>query len=69
MTTAEVVLIRRGLLVAVALVAVLLIYTYVSAGGVQDASNNATLLAQFNALNPGLADDSSDSDSSDDSAS
>lgn len=55
-------LIRRALLVACVLVAVLLIYAYLTTRGVQDASNNASLSAQFDALNPGLAsaDDGTD---------
>lgn len=55
-------LIRRGLLVACALVAVLLIYAYLSSRGVQDPSNNESLSQQFDALNPGIAsaDDGTD---------
>jgi len=47
--------IRRVILVAVLLVALLLVWSYLSTRGVQDPSNNASLSAQFDALNPQLA--------------
>jgi hypothetical protein len=52
----DVKLIRKGLLIAVALVVVLLIYAYFSSGapGVLDASNSDDLSAQFDALNPDI---------------
>jgi hypothetical protein len=56
--------IRRLILVAVLLVALLLVWSYLSTRGVQDPSNNASLAAQFAAQNPQLAsaDDGSSSD-------
>lgn len=66
--------IRIGLLIAVALVVMLLIYAYLSTGaaGVLDASNSDDLSAQFDALNPDIPGTnggnpgSSDDDGSDD---
>lgn len=54
--TLDVVTIRRGLIVAVVLVAVLLLYTYFTTrGGVLDPSNDPSLSAEFDQLNPDIS--------------
>lgn len=68
MTATQVVMVRRGLLLAVALVVLLLIWSYFAVGGVQDATNNAQLSSLFDQLNPGIAGTGDSDDSSSDYA-
>lgn len=65
---AEIVTIRRGLILAVVLVVALLLYTYFTTrGGVLDPSNDPTLSAEFDQLNPNIPGTNGGNPGSDDS--